>query len=229
MQVLLNMFWLLAVLAVVTASPRGNLETVFKGDVDIDFSALRGSAAASKAAPWHHSTDLLYAVNTGKTAFEVVESVKSTEGWDLTDYEAIKDKALYETKTSYTLAAQTVSLDRSHHASAVRELSATHFVHCPSADAASEFSAFSVGDHVIGSNHGAWFKTSPVQVAGEAAGLLARHADDASKHALVLARRVLAVEAHSEAGCAVVRTEAVHPLELFATVRNPNPNPNLNP
>ena len=219
MKAIVSFILALAVLAGFgTASPRGSLETVFKGDVAIDFDALRASAASATAAPWHHSADLLYAVHAGKQAFEVVESVKTTDGWDLTDYESIKDKALYETHTSYTLAAQTISLDRSHHAAAVRELSSSHFVHCPSAASASEFSSFTVGDHVIGSNHGAWYKTAPVQAALSAAGLLPSHADDAAKHALVLARRVLAVEAHADASCAVVRTEAMHPLELFASV-----------
>lgn len=206
-------FCLLAVVA--AAAKRALEEESVKLDFSLpDFSLLRAAAHASDAAPFAHSDDLLFAVHQGKSSFDVVESVKSTEGWDFSDYEALKSKALYETKTSYTLHPEqehkVVSLDL-HARTAVREVSSAHLLHCH------EQEILSVGDHVIGSTAGAWFNSAPVQGSLSTAGLMARHAD-ATKHSLVMVRRVLSVSAAQDDNCRVVKTESLHPLELFASM-----------
>lgn len=202
--------------AVVAAATKRSEESV-KLDLELpNFSLLRDAAHASDAEPFAHAADLLFAVHQGQASFDVVEAVKSTEGWDFSDYETLKQKALYETKTSYTLLPEqehkVVSLDRQLHASAVREVSASHLLHCH------EQEVLSVGDHVIGSTAGAWFKSAPVQASLSSAGFMPRHAD-AAKHSLVMARRVLTVSDAQEGHCRVVQTESLHPLELFASMR----------
>lgn len=200
---------LLAVLALTWGTKRDSeeLKTIVNEDLPLpDFVALRAYALSPDAEPWHHTSDLFFAIHNGKSEYTVVESVKDTTGWDFSNYEELKTRALHETTTSYKLlnnADSIISLDQSQHTTAVKEIGEAHITHC----------AFTgkVGDHVIGSSHGAWFmQASPKQ------GMYAAHKDGTS-HSIVLARRVLSMTVGAD-NCHTLTTETVHPLELFESM-----------
>jgi len=187
--------------------------TVVNSETDLDFARLRILAHSPEGEPWHHSSDLFFAVHAGKTEYSVVDSVKDTHEWDFSSYDDLKNRALYETKTDYKLLDRVVSLD-AQHAQAVQDISPEHFQHCVE----EQSHTLQEGDFVIGSSHGAWFKSKSVQSRLASAGLLAAHKDDASKHSIALVRRVVSTELAAD-GCRKVITESLHPLEIFESMK----------
>jgi hypothetical protein len=208
---------LVGLLSLVSAAPKyvpegspDQLTTVMKAEEVLDFTRIRALAHSDAGEPWHHTADLFFAVHAGKSEYVVVDAVKDTKGWDFSSYEDLKSRAIYETKTSYKLLPQVVSLDQ-HDAKSVNDISSVHLEHCSSDRKLRE------GDLVIGSSHGAWYKSASVQPKLSTAGLLKTHAE-ADKHAIVLARRVLSVKTIADGGCVSATTESLHPLELFETM-----------
>ena len=209
---------LLGLLSLVSAVPKyvpaedstDQLTTLMKTESSLDFSRIRALAHSDAGEAWHHTADLFFAVHAGKNEYVVVDAVKDTKGWDFSSFEDLKTRAIYETKTSYKLLPQVVSLDQ-HDAKSVNDISSVHLEHCSSDRQLRE------GDLVIGSSHGAWYKSASVQPKLSTAGLLKTHAE-ADKHAIVLARRVLSVKTLADGGCVSATTESLHPLELFETM-----------
>ena len=77
---LLVLLALLGPVFAAAAKGKEDLTTIVSSETELDFTRLRALAHSPDAEPWHHSSDLFFAVHSGKTAYSVVDSVKSTEG-----------------------------------------------------------------------------------------------------------------------------------------------------
>lgn len=167
---------------------------------------------------------LLNAIALGHQSFETHESVNDTSKWNLTsssDYNNMVNKALYETRILYTLdpphISRYVNLDSiSDVKSDIVEFSDNHMVHC-NWDPSSSASAF-----IVGSNRGAWATIPHInRVLEESLSRLHPvHAETKRKEGLLVVRRVTEIRDHDkDPRCVHLRTENIHPHELFANMR----------
>jgi hypothetical protein len=110
-----------------------------------------------------------------------------------------------------------------HASSVVRELTAEHIVHCGRSLAdAQKVEYLQPGSIVLGTHAGSWSQQPHVRRVLEesVADLHPTHAAEKRDHGFAVLRRITATVEHGGDGrCLSLRTEEVHPLELFSSFR----------
>lgn len=193
----------------------------------VDFLALRAAEEASPMASFRHGEKLLNAIKLGKSTFETREIINDAYTWNLTnnDYKEMIQKALYETRTLYTLDPPHVSryvnldsIDEEHVKKSILEFSDEHIVHC-NWDVPEDASG---GAFIVGSSQGLWSAIPHVnRVLEKSLSLLhPDHAETKRSEGLLAVRRVTNMRRHSNHSyCVHLQTENILPHELFSKMR----------